>query len=252
MGLGVPAAAYDRAITIFSPDGRIYQVEYAFESVRRGWTTLGVRSRGGVVVVVEKKKISPLIDSKTIQKIFRIDDHIGASFAGIASDGRVLVDYARILALQHRFYYDEPIPVEYLAKQVCDIKQAYTQHAGVRPFGVAIIFAGVDENGSQLIMTEPSGRYLSYYAVAIGEKSNNVTEYLEKKYKYDMDIEETIKLGIEAIAKIIEAGLEKGKKVEAENLEVGYISVEEKIFKIMSQEEIEKYLEQLRSEGRIK
>ncbi len=247
MGLGIsPAAAYDRAITIFSPDGRIYQVEYAFESVRRGWTTLGIRSKSGVVVVVEKRKISPLIDSKAIQKIFKIDDHIGASFAGIASDGRVLVDYARKQALQHRFYYDEPINVEYLAKQVCDVKQAYTQHAGVRPFGVAIIFAGVDSKGPQLIMTEPSGRYLSYYAVSIGEKSGNVTEFLEKNYRYDLSLEDTIKLGIEAIARIIEG------KVEATNIEAGYVSVEEKIFKIMSSQEIEKYLEQLRNESRIK
>ncbi len=246
MGLGIPAAAYDRAITIFSPDGRIYQVEYAFESVRRGWTTLGVRTKSGVVVVVEKRKISPLIDSKAIQKIFRIDDHIGASFAGIASDGRVLVDYARMLALQHRFYYDEPIPVEYLAKLVCDVKQAYTQHAGVRPFGVAIIFAGVDDNGPQLIMTEPSGRYLSYYAVVIGDKSSNVTEFLEKNYKYELSIHDTIKLGIEAIARIIEG------KVAPENIEAGYISLEDKVFKIMGYDEIGKYLEELRSEGKIR
>ncbi len=246
MGLGIPAAAYDRAITIFSPDGRIYQVEYAFESVRRGWTTLGIRSKSGVIVAVEKKKISPLIDSTVMQKIFRVDDHIGASFAGIASDGRVLVDYARMLALQHRFYYDELIPIEYLAKLVCDVKQAYTQHAGVRPFGVAIIFAGVDDGGPQLIMTEPSGRYLSYYAVAIGEKSNNVTEFLEKNYKYDLSMHDTIKLGIEAVARIIEGA------VTPENIEAGYIDAEEKVFKIMKTEEIAEYLDELRKEGKIK
>ncbi len=247
MGLGIsPATAYDRAITIFSPDGRIYQVEYAFESVRRGWTTLGIKSRGGAVVAVEKRKISPLIDDKAIQKIFFIDTHIGASFAGIASDGRVLVDYARQIALLHRFYYDEPIPIEYLAKQVCDVKQAYTQHAGVRPFGVAIIFVGVDDYGSQLYMTEPSGRYLSYYAVAIGEKSSNATEFLEKNYKYDMGIHETIKLAILTIANLIEG------KVTGKNIEAGYISVEDRKFKIMTPEEIDKYLEELRSEGKLK
>lgn len=247
MGLGIsPATAYDRAITIFSPDGRIYQVEYAFESVRRGWTTLGIKGREGAVVVVEKRKISPLIDDKTIQKIFKIDDHIGASFAGIASDGRVLVDYARQLALLHRFYYDEPITVEYLAKQVCDIKQAYTQHAGVRPFGVAIIFIGIDDKGSQLYMTEPSGRYLSYYAVAIGEKSNNATEFLEKNYKYDVPVHDTIKLGILTIANVMEG------KVLPENIEAGYVDIKEQKFRIMTTEEIEKYLEELRSEGKIK
>ncbi|MET1160698.1 MAG: archaeal proteasome endopeptidase complex subunit alpha [Thermoprotei archaeon] len=247
MGLGFPAAAaYDRAITIFAPDGRIYQVEYAFESVRRGWTTLGIRSKEGAVVVVHKKRTTPLIDQSVIQKIFIVDDHIGATFAGIASDGRVLVEYARHLALLHRFYYDEPITVEYLAKQVCDIKQAYTQHAGVRPFGVAIIFAGVDEDQPKLYMTEPSGRYLSYYAVVIGEKSNEATSILEKKYKYDYSLDEIIKLGIETIASVAE------EKIGPENIEAGYISVTEKKFRIMSMEEAEKYINELVKEGRIK
>jgi proteasome alpha subunit len=248
MTMGIPpAAAYDRAITIFAPDGRIYQVEYAFESVRRGWTTLGIKSKEGAAVVVHKKKTTPLLDEKMIQKIFIVDDHIGATFAGIASDGRVLVEYARQLALQHEFYYDEPIPVEYLAKLICDVKQAYTQHAGVRPFGVAIVFAGVDEDGPQLIMTEPSGRYLSYYAVVIGEKSNEATSYIEKKYNYDLSLEEIIKLGMETIANV--AGEEK---VTAENIEAGYIRVDEKKFKIMNVDEIRKYYEELVKEGRIK
>ncbi|OYT39807.1 MAG: proteasome endopeptidase complex, archaeal, alpha subunit [Desulfurococcales archaeon ex4484_58] len=247
MGFGLPAAtAYDRAITIFAPDGRIYQVEYAFESVRRGWTTLGIKSRGGAVVVVHKKKQSPLVDEKIVQKIFRVDEHIGASFAGIASDGRVLVDQARHLALLHRFYYDEPILVEYLAKQVCDIKQAYTQHAGVRPFGVAIIFVGVDDNGPQLYMTEPSGRYLSYYAVAIGEKSGDATSFLEKNYNYELSLPEIIKLGIQTIANIAE------EKITPQSIEAGYISVDEKKFKIMSIDEIKKYIDELIKEGKIK
>ena len=247
MGLGIsPAAAYDRAITIFSPDGRIYQVEYAFESVRRGWTTLGVKGKEGAVVVVEKRKISPLIDDKAVQKIFKIDEHIGASFAGIASDGRVLVDYARQLALLHRFYYDEPIRVEYLAKQVCDVKQAYTQHAGVRPFGVAIIFIGVDDDGPQLYMTEPSGRYLSYYAVAIGEKSNNATEFLEKNYRYELSIHDTIKLGILTIVNVMDS------KPAPENIEAGYIDIQTQKFRIMKPDEIREYLEELEKEGKIK
>ncbi len=236
MSFGPPAMGYDRAITIFSPDGRIYQVEYAFEAVRRGWTTIGLKGRSGAVVVVEKRRISPLVDSTAIQKIFRVDDHIGVTFAGIASDGRVLIDYARITALQHRFLYDEPITVEYLAKQVCDIKQAYTQHAGVRPFGVAIIFAGVDYKGPQLYMTEPSGRYMSYYAVALGERSQVVTEYLEKHYRYDIGLKDTIKLGISALQKAVE------EKLKPENMEIGYISIEEKMFHIASAEEIAEFL----------
>ncbi len=241
MGFGLPAAAaYDRAITIFAPDGRIYQVEYAFESVRRGWTTLGIKGKEGSVVIVHKKKQSKLIDEKLIQKIFKVDEHIGASFAGIASDGRVLVDYARQQALLHRFYYDEPITVEYLAKQICDVKQAYTQHAGVRPFGVAILFAGVDDNGPQLFMTEPSGRYLSYYAVVIGEKSSEVTGFLEKNYKYELTIKDLIKLGIKALSNIIE------EELTPDMIEAGYVDIFNKKFEIMSIEEISKYVEEIK------
>jgi len=237
MSFGPPAMGYDRAITIFSPDGRIYQVEYAFEAVRRGWTTIGIKSRSGAAVVVEKRRISPLIDHNAIQKIFIIDEHIGVSFAGIASDGRVLIDYARLAAIRHRFLYDEQITVEYLAKQICDVKQAYTQHAGVRPFGVAMILVGVDFKGPQLYMTEPSGRYMSYYAAALGEKSQAVTEFLERNYKYDLTMKETIKLGIEALSKALEG------KMEASNLEIGYVDVEEKKFKILSLQEIAELLQ---------
>ncbi|MEZ0393914.1 MAG: archaeal proteasome endopeptidase complex subunit alpha [Desulfurococcaceae archaeon] len=245
MGFGA-AAAYDRAITIFSPDGRIYQVEYAFESVRRGWTTLGLKTRSAGVVVVEKKKTSPLADEKLVQKVFKIDEHVGASYAGVASDGRVLIDYARRQALIYKFYYEEAAPVEYIAKVVCDVKQAYTQHAGVRPFGVSLIFVGVDDGGTQLFMTEPSGRYTSYYAVAIGEKGNNVTEFLENNYKYDLDVKESLKLGVQAIATFIEG------KPGPELIEAGYVDVHERKFRILSAEEIAKILSELASEGKIK
>lgn len=235
MGLSM-AAAYDRAITIFSPDGRVYQVEYAFEAVRRGWTTLGLKTKTTSIVAAEKRKISPLSDEKYIQKIFKVDEHIGASYAGMAGDGRVLLNYAVQQALLHRFYYDEPIPVEYLTRLVCDVKQAYTQHAGVRPFGVAIIFAGVDEKGTQLFMTEPSGRYLSAYAMAIGEKSATVQEFLEKNYSYDLDVESSIKLALQAII-----GIAENKPYE-NYIELGYVDIYEKKFKILSSDEIREYI----------
>jgi proteasome alpha subunit len=245
MGLSM-AAAYDRAITIFSPDGRIYQVEYAFEAVRRGWTTLGLKTKSAAVIAAEKKKITALQDERSVQKIFKIDDHIGASYAGMAGDGRVLLDYAIRSALIHRFYYDEPIPVEYLAKLVCDVKQLYTQHAGVRPFGVSIIFAGVDDRGPQVYMTEPSGRYAGYYATAIGEKSNAVLEFLEKNYKYDLDVHASIKLALEAISNIIE-----GRPYE-NYIELGYADIHTKKFRILTLEEIKSYIDELIKEGKIK
>ncbi|MEM4534821.1 MAG: archaeal proteasome endopeptidase complex subunit alpha [Desulfurococcaceae archaeon] len=245
--MGFPvAAAYDRAITIFSPDGRVYQVEYAFEAVRRGWTTLGLKTRTASVVVAEKRKISPLSDETTIQKIFKIDDHVGASYAGMAGDGRILIDYAIYQALLYRFYYDEPIPVEYITKLVCDVKQMYTQHAGVRPFGVSIIFSGVDDKGPQLFMTEPSGRYLGYYATAIGEKSNVVLEYLEKNYRYDLDVKDTIKLALLTIINIIES------KPYENFIEIGYADIYTRKFMVLKPEEIRAFIKELESEGKIK
>lgn len=239
MGLSM-AAAYDRAITIFSPDGRIYQVEYAFEAVRRGLTALGLKTKTAVVIAAERRKISPLIDEKSIQKIYRVDDHIGASYAGMAGDGRILLDYATQRALLHRFYYDEPIPVEYLAKLVCDVKQLYTQHAGVRPFGVSIIFAGIDERGPQVYMTEPSGRYVGYYAATIGEKSNVISEYLEKNYQYDLSPGESVKLAVKAILNIIES------EPYENYIELGYADIYDRKFKILSVDEIRRIVESVR------
>ena len=245
--MGLPmAAAYDRAITIFSPDGRVYQVEYAFEAVRRGWTTIGLKTKTTALVAAEKRKISALSDETTIQKVFKIDDHIGASYAGMAGDGRILINYAIQQALLHRFYYDELIPVEYVTKLVCDIKQMYTQHAGVRPFGVSIIFAGVDESGTQLFMTEPSGRYLGYYATAIGEKASQVLEFLEKNYSYDLDVKSSIKLAIQAIIGIVES------KPYENFIELGYADIYSKKFRILRPEEIREYIKELVSEGKIK
>ncbi len=245
--MGLPmAAAYDRAITIFSPDGRVYQVEYAFEAVRRGWTTIGLKTKTTALVAAEKRKISALSDETTIQKVFKIDDHIGASYAGMAGDGRILINYAIQQALLHRFYYDELIPVEYVTKLVCDIKQMYTQHAGVRPFGVSIIFAGVDESGTQLFMTEPSGRDLGYYATAIGEKASQVLEFLEKNYSYDLDVKSSIKLAIQAIIGIVES------KPYENFIELGYADIYSKKFRILRPEEIREYIKELVSEGKIK
>ncbi len=239
MAFGPPAMGYDRAITIFSPDGKLYQVEYAFEAVRRGWTTLGIRTKSTVLLAVEKRKLNPLLDVDSLEKIFVVDDHVGATFAGFASDGRVLIDVARIVSIRHRLLYDEPISIDYLAKTIADIKQAYTQHAGVRPFGVALIFAGVDDRGTRLLMTEPGGQVTPYFAVAIGSGGQTASDFLEKNYNYDLGLEETILLGLKTLASSIEG------KLTAGNIEIGYITVDERRFKKLSTKEIEEYMSKL-------
>lgn len=232
LAFGPPAMGYDRAITVFSPDGKLYQVEYAAENVRKGWTTIGIRSSNGGIILAEKKKVTPLIDLKSIEKIFLIDTHIGASFAGLAADGRILIDYARRLALNHRFIYDEPIDIELLVRGVCDIKQLYTQHAGVRPFGVSLLFLGIDRKGVNLYKTETNGYYFSYLAIAMGAGEQQVMEYLEKNYKEGLSIKDIIVLGLKALRSASEGPL------APELVELGYINIDEKLFKKLSLEDI--------------
>jgi proteasome alpha subunit len=236
MAFGPPAMGYDRAITVFSPDGKLYQVEYAAENVRKGWTTIGIKSVSGGVILAEKKKVTPLIDLSSIEKIFLIDTHVGASFAGLAADGRILIDYARRLAFNHRFIYDEPADIEMLVRGVCDIKQLYTQHAGVRPFGVSLIFLGVDRKGVNLFKTETNGYYFSYLAIAMGVGEQPVLEFLEKNYKKDLSIKEVILLGLKALRAASEGPL------TPETVEMGYITIDEKVFRKLTTEELAQYI----------
>ncbi len=230
---------YDRTTAMFSPDGRLFQVEYAYEAVKRGWTTVGVRTRNGVVLIAEKRKTMPLLDVERIEKVYRIDEHVGAGFVGFGSDGRVLIDHARQLAIQYKFIYGERIPIEFLTKQLCDIIQLYTQHGGVRPFGVALLIAGVDEAGPHLYVTEPSGQYLSYKAYGLGQGGAQANEVLSKEYREDMSLEEAILLGIKAVA----AGMES--KPTPEIIEVGVADVETGVFRKLSREEVTKFIERL-------
>ena len=176
----LPAAAgYDRAITLFSPDGRLYQVEYAIETVRRGTIAVGFKSIDGVVLAVEEKARNLQVSDLT-QKIFQIDDHIGVAAAGYIPDARAQVDHARFFAQSNRLIYDEPVDVEGVAKNLADMAQQFTQYGGVRPYAVELILAGVDKNGASLYQTDPSGTYIGYHAVAIGNGSDQVNEFLEK------------------------------------------------------------------------
>ncbi|WP_425331205.1 archaeal proteasome endopeptidase complex subunit alpha [Pyrobaculum islandicum] len=231
-------AGYDRAITIFSPEGKIYQVEYAGEAVKRGWPTVGVKCRGGVVLVAEKRKISALFDPSSLEKIYLIDEHVAASPSGLLADARILIDYARDVALSHRFIYDEPIDVELLTKAICNLKQQYTQFGGARPFGVALLIAGVDRHGARLFQTDPSGVYIGYFATAIGSDAGTISEYLEKNYKFDIDIRECIELAAKALASAVEIS-------DSNNIEVAYATIEERKIRKMTQDEIATLLTKL-------
>ena len=239
MAMFTAPGAYDRAITVFSPDGRLFQVEFALETVKRGSTVLGIVSPEGVVLAAEEKTASKLQDPSFMWKIFQIDEHVGVAISGLSSDARLLVDQARIYAQSNRLMYDEPIDIEVLAKRIGDIKQLYTQHAGVRPFGVSMVIGGVDKTGSRVLQTDPSGSCWGYKAVAIGAGSDVVREFLESKYNDTMGLDESISLGIECLSKAVE------RKLEPKEVRISVIRRSTKKFAQLSYEEIIKYTSKL-------
>jgi len=204
MSVFAAPGAYDRAITVFSPDGRLFQVEYAMELVNRGATILGIRCAEGIVMGAEEN-VAPLEEAEYSWKIFKVDEHIGAAIVGLSSDARILIDQARVYAQSNRLTYDEPIDVEVVTKRICDIKQLYTQHAGVRPFGISLIFAGVDKTGNRLFGTHPSGTYKGFKATALGAGAETVQPILKEEYREDISLEEATKLATKCLIKALEA-----------------------------------------------
>ncbi len=211
----IPRTAYDWEITVFSPDGRLFQVEYAREAVKRGTTTVGIKFKNGVALIVDKRITSRLIEPSSIEKIFKIDEHIGCATSGLVADARALVERARLEAQINRLTFDQPIQVKTLARRICDFKQTYTQYGGVRPFGTALLIGGVDDTGARLFATDPSGAMMEYKATAEGEGRDLAIEYFEKNYKEGMKMREAINMGIEAIKLV-----RKGKPGE---IEIGII-----------------------------
>ena len=231
--------AYDRAITVFSPDGRLFQVEYALETVNRGATVIGIVCPEGVVLGAEERLESSLQDPNFMWKIYEVDEHIGATYVGLRADARILIDQARVYAQSNRLLYDEPIDVEIIAKKIGDIKQLYTQHAGVRPFGVSILFGGVDKTGCKLFVTDPSGSYRSFKAVAVGIGRETAEKILKEEYRDDLTLEEAIKLATKCLVKALEA------RGEQPRIRIGIVPKDTKKVRILSDEETERYIKSL-------
>ncbi len=222
--------AYDRASTIFSPDGRLFQVEYAREAVKRGTTTVGLKHKDGVVLIVDKRISSSLIEPDSIEKIFQIDDYIGCATSGLIADARALVERIRTDAQINEITYGEKIPIKTLVKRICDFKQSYTQYGGARPFGTTLLIAGVDATGPQLFATDPSGAFMEYRANSEGEGRSDAMAYFEEKYKENMTLEEAIDMGIKAIQKG-----SKGK-LNPDAIEIAVVDTKEKFRKLLHDE----------------
>ena len=200
---------YDHGVSTFSPDGRLYQVEYARESVKRGTTTVGLKYKDGAVLIVDKRISNKLVITDSIEKMYQIDDHIGMTTSGLVADARQLVDKARVQCQINRMTFGSPISMITLVKKMCDYKQSFTQYGGARPFGTALLIAGVDDEGVHLFETDPSGAYQSYQAGAIGRGRTTVIDHFEKSWKNGMTQNAAIKLGLEALQESLEDSLNK-------------------------------------------
>jgi len=228
--------AYDRGITIFSPDGRLYQVEYAREAVKQGTASIGIRAKDGVVLAADKRIRSPLMERDSVEKIHKADDHIGIASAGHVADARQLIDFARQQAQVNRVRYNEPVGVERLTKNVTDHIQQYTQIGGARPFGVALLIAGVEDGTPRLYETDPSGTPSEWKAHAIGSNRNDLQEFLEQHYSEDVDLEGGIELALRALAEV------QDDAISAETVGLATVDAESGQFIELTDEEVSEYL----------
>jgi len=222
--------------TMYSPDGRIYQVEYALETVKRGTLAIGIKCNDGVIIAVEENPRVLQVSSIT-QKIFQVDNHIGIAAAGYIPDARIQVDSARFFSQSNKLTYDEPIEVETVAKHLADQSHQFTQYSGVRPYGVALIIAGVDQKGASVYVTDPSGTYVSYAAVSIGENSDAVMDFFEKNYKSEMTLEEGAALAAAAI------NLKDEKKDGSKHVKMSWIKLDKQKMEKISESDIDNFVQ---------
>jgi len=234
--------SYDRAITVFSPDGHLFQVEYAQEAVKKGSTAVGVRGKNVVVLGVERKAVPKLQEPRTVRKICLLDEHVCMAFAGLTADARILVNRARNECQSHKLSVEDPVTLEYITRFIASLKQHYTQSNGKRPFGISTLIVGFDYDGTpRLYQTDPSGTYHAWKANAIGRSAKTVREFLEKHYTDELvdSDKETIKLAIKALLEVVQSG---GK-----NIELSVMKRNESM-KILSAEEVDKYVAEIEKE----
>eukprot|EP00301_Raphidiophrys_heterophryoidea_P011386 c17497_g1_i1.p1 GENE.c17497_g1_i1~~c17497_g1_i1.p1 ORF type:complete len:252 (-),score=56.75 c17497_g1_i1:101-856(-) len=234
---------YDRGVNTFSPEGRLFQVEYAIQAIKLGSTAVGVQTNEGVLLAVEKRLTSTLLEPASLEKVMEIDSHIGCSMSGLMADARTLVEYARTEAQNHRFTYNEPISVESCTQAICDLALQFgegddEEATMSRPFGVSLLIAGVDSNGPCLYYTDPSGTYAKYDAKAIGQGSEGAQTQLQESYNKSMTLEEAEVLTLSTLKQVME------EKVNGSNVELASVT-KEGGFHVYTREQLERVLERL-------
>mmetsp|Transcript_18042 Transcript_18042/g.31102 ORF Transcript_18042/g.31102 Transcript_18042/m.31102 type:complete len:251 (-) Transcript_18042:326-1078(-) len=236
------ARRYDSRTTIFSPEGRLYQVEYAMEAISHAGAAIGILAKDGIVLAAEKKITSNLLESsKSTEKMYKIDDHIACAVAGITSDANILINYARLAAQRYTLEFQEPIPVEQLLQNVSDLKQGYTQFGGQRPFGVSFLFSGYDRHfGFQLYQSDPSGNYGGWKATAIGANNQAASSILKTDYKPDITLKDAIQLAIKILSKTMDS-----TTLSAEKLEFSTLTKDDKdqvIYRVLTNKDVDQLL----------
>jgi proteasome alpha subunit len=227
---------YDRAITMFSPDGRLLQVEYAKKTVKQGSTALGITTNDSVILVTDKRVVDTLVVPGAVEKIFQVDDHIIATAAGIIPDARVLVERAQVRSQQHAVTYDTPVEVIAVVKDLASLMQLTTQSGGYRPFGVSLLIAGVDRDGVKLFVTDPVGVYNQYRAAAIGEKQDEAEELLRKEWKPGMNHEQGMKLAFSVVKRVL------AEQLSGERIDCAYVNAKTSAITRLTPEEVAKHL----------
>lgn len=236
---------YDTRTTVFSPEGRLYQVEYAMEAISHAGTCLGILCKDGIVLAAENKNTSKLLESSIhSEKIYKMNDDIACNVAGITADANILINYARQQCQRYKMTYQENIPCEQLVQQLCDLKQAYTQYGGQRPFGVSLLYAGWDEHfGFQLYQSDPSGNYGGWKATCVGSNGQAVQGILKQEHKDEMTIEETLQLASRVLTKVMD-----NNTLSSEKLEFAVLSRDKDknktVFKIIEKEKTNQLLKE--------
>lgn len=231
--------SYSFSLTTFSPSGKLGQLEHALNAVTAGVPALGIKAKDGVVIATEKKFQTSLVDESSFTKVESITKNIGSVFAGMPPDYRVILKRGRKAAQKYVSTYQDEMPVRQLAAEVAAVMQEFTQSGGVRPFGLSLMIAGVDETGPQLYQVDPSGAFFGWKASAIGKNFSNAKTFLEKRYSEDLELEDAIHTAILTLKEGFEG------QINEHNIEIGVVRTSDRIFKSLSPAEIKDYLSEV-------